>query len=47
MIPEYYIKEWHEQVPWNTDTMSEHISTKICVNKIGNTGSSYINITTQ
>ena len=31
----------------HTDTMSEHISTKICVNKIGNTGSSYINITTQ
>ena len=23
MIPEYYIKEWHEQVPWNTDAMVE------------------------
>ena len=23
MIPQYYIQEWHEQVPWNTDAMVE------------------------
>lgn len=23
MIPQYSIQEWHEQVPWNTDTMVE------------------------
>lgn len=23
MIPQYFIQEWHEQVPWNTDAMVE------------------------
>ena len=23
MIPQYYIQEWHEQVPWNSDAMVE------------------------
>ena len=23
MIPQYYIQEWYEQVPWNTDAMVE------------------------
>lgn len=23
MIPQYFIQEWREQVPWNTDAMVE------------------------
>lgn len=23
MIPQYFIQEWHEQVPWQTDAMVE------------------------